>query len=429
MNDIYFLNDVQYAFLIGRQKQERLCGVSCHIIIGYKSENIDEEKLKKTWCNLSERHAVLCSRIMPDGTVYFSSDHDPKKFFYSVNTDDEQQVESYINGLKNRLMDIEHGEIAALHLIKIKNGGRIIFETDCVAFDVTSMQIFIRDMAAMYCGKESILPELPAYFSPYGEISHPSVPRTVKKSDKAYWTEKVSSFGCTPFECTGDCPVPTVYESHTGIIDRTKCGYIDVFAKRVGCRTEDILLALFARAVSEVTGKAHFMLNIPILDRSTADSSLFDTAADYTSIIMFDTQVDLSRNFSAYAKKVSEDLSEALKHISFSGIKVQQLYSKLRGTDALSGNVTFSSHIHININDEIIKCAFGEQYLIYTETPNVVMDSEFFRSGDHISINLSTPQGYLPEGTEERLISAVIDGIKKLSVADMHWNNIKGELQ
>lgn len=412
MNDIYFLNDVQYAFLIGRQKKESLCGVSCHIIIGYKSKSIDEDKLKKAWCMLFERHAVLHTRIMQDGSVYFSESNTPERFFHSVIAEDEHQADIYINNLKNRLMDIENGEYAALHLIKTKDSVITVIEADCVAFDVTSVQIFIRDMAAVYCEKESILPKLPENFLPYGNISHPPVLRSTKKSDRAYWSEKVKTFGALPFEDMVKAPsssLPTVYKSHIGIIDNERCKRIDRIAKNTGCKTEEILLALFSQAISEVTKKSHFVLNIPILNRSLTASELFDTAADYTSIIMFDTNTSSSQTFNEYAKNVSKAYNEAASHASFSGIKVQQLCSEINKINAVSGNVTFSSHIHININTDLIQKAFGEQYIIYTETPNVIMDSEFFKSGDKIIMNLSTPCGYLPPKTEEQIISAVIN--------------------
>ena len=402
MKGPFFLNDVQYAFLIGRQKQEKLCGVSCHIIAAFRSSGIDEEKLRDVWHKLAHRHEVLSSRIMSDGTVFFSDAHDPDRFFTVASGDSE----SYINSLKNRLMDIEDGGAAELHLIKEAEGCTVVFECDCAAFDITSLQIFIRDMAAMYNGNEAELPVVPEGFFPYGEESHPAVPRAVKKADKSYWTERAGSFGTAPFEGIADTcrtDIPAKYSSHSSVIGADSTAFIHETAERLGVTEENVLLALFSKAAAKVCGREHFTLNIPVLDRSGAPAGLAETAADYTSIIMFDTDVGPSADTDGFIRKTASEYAEALEHRAFSGIKVQQLC----GGDA-SGNVTFSSHIHIDLGTDQIRQAFGELSYIYTETPNVVMDSEFFRCGDKMLLNLSTPDGVLPEGTEERLISELL---------------------
>ena len=65
--DLYFLNDVQYAFLIGRQSNAELCQVSCHVLIQYHAKSIDVERLRAAWQALAARHIVLQTRIFSDG--------------------------------------------------------------------------------------------------------------------------------------------------------------------------------------------------------------------------------------------------------------------------------------------------------------------------------------------------------------------------
>ena len=57
--DLYFLNDVQYAFLIGRQSNAELCQVSCHVLIQYHAKSIDVERFRAAWQALAARHIVL----------------------------------------------------------------------------------------------------------------------------------------------------------------------------------------------------------------------------------------------------------------------------------------------------------------------------------------------------------------------------------
>ena len=417
MNDIFFLNDAQYAFLIGRQSDAPLCKVSCHIIIGYEAVSTDEDKLRKAWSALAERHIVLRSRINPDGSVYLSDKHEPQEYFYTYNAVSEQDSESYISRLNNKLMDIENGECFALHLIRSAEKTKIIFEADCAAFDITSMQIFIHDLAALYTGDTSILSEIPKDFHPYGITARPEIPRSLKRADKAYWEEKISGFGLPPFEgmaSIDDIKAPTAYKNHLGTLETDIVCKLEKLSGSLDVPMKDILLTLFCSASAKITEKDNFLLNIPLLDRSTESLELRKTAADYTSIIMFDAKESASDDLMQLCKKYSCEMAEAINHRHFSGIKVQQMYSEKTGRNVISGNVTFSSHIHIDICSKVIKKAFGNISLIYTETPNVIMDSEFFRCGDEIIINLSTPDGCLPKCTEEKMLSEIISAAEEL---------------
>lgn len=417
MNDIYFLGDAQYAFLIGRQSSAPLCGVSCHIIIDYATDDIDEEKLRKAWSVLAERHIVLRSRIKSDGSVYLCKEHDPQDFFYTCKVGSEHEAEACVSRLHNRLMDLENGECFALHFIRLANSVKLIFEADCAAFDITSMQIFIRDLAALYNGAESLLPEIPMGFHPYSQAFHPDVPRSLKRADKAYWEERISGFGLPPFEgiaITHDTKTPTVYGNHNGRLEAEKVRRLEKISDVSEIPLKDILLTLFCHATARITENEHFLLNIPLLDRSTESAELRDTAADYTSIIMFDAEDCASESLILLCKRYSHDMSEAVSHRHFSGIKVQQIYSEQGGKNVINGNVTFSSHIHVNLCDDTIKRAFGSLSAIYTETPNVVMDSEFFMCGNDIIINLSTPKGSLPDGIENAILSEIVSAADEL---------------
>lgn len=279
------------------------------------------------------------------------------------------------------------------------------------------MQIFIRDLAALYNGAESILPEIPMGFHPYSQAFHPDVPRSLKRADKAYWEERISGFGLPPFEgiaITHDTKTPTVYGNHNGRLEAEKVSRLEKISDVSEIPLKDILLTLFCHATARITENEHFLLNIPLLDRSTESAELRDTAADYTSIIMFDAEDCASESLILLCKRYSHDMSEAVSHRHFSGIKVQQIYSEQGGKNVINGNVTFSSHIHVNLCDDTIKRAFGSLSAIYTETPNVVMDSEFFMCGNDIIINLSTPKGSLPDGIENAILSEIVSAADEL---------------
>ena len=155
--DLYFLNDVQYAFLIGRQSNAELCQVSCHVLIQYHAKSIDVERFRAAWQALAARHIVLQTRIFSDGAVSFAEHHTADSFFlyqdFTGESDPEACGKAYLAQLESRLMDLEHGELAVLHLLHVDaSHDQLILEADCAAFDITSAQIFLQDVARLYAG-------------------------------------------------------------------------------------------------------------------------------------------------------------------------------------------------------------------------------------------------------------------------------------
>lgn len=96
--DLYFLNDVQYAFLIGRQSNAELCQVSCHVLIQYHAKSIDVERFRAAWQALAARHIVLQTRIFSDGAVSFAEHHTADSFF-CIRTLPENQIRKHVEKL------------------------------------------------------------------------------------------------------------------------------------------------------------------------------------------------------------------------------------------------------------------------------------------------------------------------------------------
>ena len=56
------------------------------------------------------------------------------------------------------------------------------------------------------------------------------------------------------------------------------------------------------------------------------------------------------------------------------------------------------------MNDSVIQNSIGILQSLVTQTPRVIMDSEFFLSDGNLLISLVTPDNVFPEGMENRLL-------------------------
>lgn len=393
-NKTYFLSDIQYAFLVGRQSEGALCGVSCHIMAEYECGSA--HGVKEAAEKLVRRHKVLTSRITFDGEVIFNcaDKNILRSLDLSALTDEEaeQSLSEYRKKLSGRLMDIENGEIFLIHRIKMPDCVHLIFEGDCTAFDINSFQILVRDIGKLIVGET--LTAIPEGFEPYENGLLPEYSSDQKKRSREYWREKADGMAEPPFSSgiTGK----STYTAHTETVPPEGAQRVRSFAERMDCHEDIVLLAAFSMATAQVTGMEHFLLNIPILDRYDLPPEAAGTAADFTRLLMFDVRVG-EGDFKACFDRIFADYQEDMGHMAMPGMKVQRLLPKR------TGSVTFSSHIFEDMHIP----ALGRLISVTTETPDVLMDCEFFRVGEELLLSFVTPDGAFESGTERELLTAV----------------------
>lgn len=396
----YFLNDMQYAFLMGRNANAPLCGCSCHIIAEYQALKADIALIRQAWRNLEKRHIILHSVISEAGQVTFSESGKFAEYLKICDIsnlseeDAEKQYQQETEKIKSRNMNIHSGEVFALHVFFMPNQCRFCFEGDCIAFDVTSFQILIHDFACLYAGVS--LPKLPEDFHPY-EL--PAVSAEQKKSDRLYWQGKAPEYGEFPAEKYA-VPVYPHFTAHTKLLSAELFQKLVSIAEQNQTNIEILLLTLFSEAFSKIFETTHFVLNIPVLSRKHLPEKYIHTVGEYTVLLMTDIKIDSALSFKEQLSKITEIYQNDCSHTGISGIKIQKILKKQN--HYCDYHITFSSHIGIDMNDSVIQKSIGSLQSITTQTPRVMMDSEFFLSDGNLLLSLVTPDGIMKK--EEALL-------------------------
>ena len=93
-----------------------------------------------------------------------------------------------------------------------------------------------------------------------------------------------------------------------------------------------------------------------------------------------------------------------LSHRSVSGIKVQNFIKKSGNPGFCDYHITFSSHIAEDMESAEIRNGIGSFCSMMTQTPKVLMDSEFLTVNGELLISVVTPDNVLEHGKEERLL-------------------------
>ena len=401
----YLLSDVQYAFFIGRKD-----GVSCHVYLEITGKDLSVPQLIEAWKQLANRHMALRCQISDMGTVSISENIDVTKWIQILNLEDsDKELEKIRQERQSRLMNIANGELAGMVICKLpKNKYRILLDFDCVGYDITSFQILLRDFFRFYAKKP--LNEIDESFNPYQDKKKLEVTKNQILEDKIYWEDKVSKMPAAPkFQTSHSLEdlEEIAYQFYGMYVEEKEFRALKEYALKKDCSIEEVLLAIFSKAVHEMTKQNRYLLNLPILSRSLYDETMQNIVGDFTELMIFEVDCENWEDFDKVLQKVKTDYRKDRMHRSFSGIKVQKLLSK-------TVPITFSPHLAIDLSDDDFVKNLGNITYLTTQTPKVTMDSQFYQIQGRLYMMLVTVKDLFEPGLEESLLKEMTKIIQNL---------------
>ena len=398
----YLLSDIQYAFFIGRKD-----GVSCHVYLEITGKDLSIYQLIEAWKQLANRHMALRCQINDMGTVSILENLDVTKWIKILDLkDSDKELEKLRQERQSRLMDIANGELAGMVICKLpKDEYRILLDFDCVGYDITSFQILLRDFARLYAKKP--VNKIYESFNPYKDKQKLEVTKNQILEDKNYWEDKALKMSDAPKFQTSHLLEETSYKSYGMYVEEKEYKALKEYALKKDCSIEEVLLAIFSRAIHEVTRQNRYLLNLPILSRSLYDDTMQNVVGDFTELMIFEVDCENWEDFDKVLQKIKNDYRKDRAHRNFSGIKVQKLLSK-------TIPITFSPHLGIDLSDEDFVKNLGSITYLTTQTPKVTMDSQFYQIQGKLYMMLVTVENLFEQGLEERLLKEMAKIIQSL---------------
>lgn len=389
---MYPLTDVQYSFLYGRSKKDSFFGESCHIHIEIKEENYNADKGKMAWCQTVSRHESLNYKIMEMGVAVYDDTHKTLGSIYHYNSNAGIIEDKFRENLFNKNLDIEEGELATLNVLLYEAYAILFFDFDCIGYDVTSVQIFLRDYFQVYDSESlSVLPEK---YNPY------LVPFSKEKNviDEEYWNNKLVYMNAPvqlPVVDDFHPYFPTKYRSIRCFLEEYEVKKISEYALKKEYTTEEIMLGIYIISLADNCNQTKCAINIPYLTRDKSLEEYKECMGEFTRIFIYYSTHDQKKSFEERIEKIISDYRNDKRHLSYSGLKVQK---KIR---AEISDIIFSSHLEMQLIQEKEGRVLNN---IISRTAGVLLDGEFFRVGNRILWNFVVPDKYFPDGTIEKIL-------------------------
>lgn len=424
-NKICAMTDVQYAYWIGRQK-ENVLSTSCHAYFEFDGKNIDCEKIKNAWNKLQMQHAMLRCKFTKEGKQIIEEHmtNDEVQIYDLRNSESKKSIEKLQNirkKLSNRDLDIWNGKVAGLTITLLpENKHRVHFDIDLLVSDVQSISVLLRDLARFYDGENLEKDVQDWNFGNYLKIQEKQ--NCDKKAlDKQYWLNKLPDMSGAP-----QLPLAKKEEDIESVLfhrrelklDKKQWDTLKMLAAKQKVTPAIVLMTAYAMVIERWSENKKFLLNVPLFNRDTKNAIIEDVVADFTTLVLLDVDFTKIKSFQEHLNEVKDKLYEAVEHAAFSAVEVQRELRKLRGEHAASAPIVFACNVGSKLLTDEFEKKLGVMTYMVSQTPQVWIDFQSYEQEDGVLLTWDVVEELFPEGMIAEMFAAFGELLRALTKTD-----------
>ncbi|OUB18528.1 hypothetical protein BK708_21080 [Bacillus thuringiensis serovar yunnanensis] len=415
------LTDVQSAYLLGRDDQFELGGVSTH---GYYEieTTLDITKFNDSLQKVIERHPMLRAIILPTG---------------------EQQILTDVPKYKIEIENIQHLDAVEQELIIKEERERMshfIFKSDtwplfeykafkisgnrhilCISFDAIiadgiSMQIVGSEIMEFYKNPNIRLPQVEISFRDY-MLSYQKQKNTDEyMNDREYWLQKLKDFPPAPSLPLLQNPKLLTKPRFNRLqfnLNKKEWHSLKSIAKSMNITPSVLLCTTYAKVLSIWSNVERFALNLTVFNRLPVHPMIEHVVGDFTSLLLMDIELQGEETFSESAQRIQRSLIQALDHKNYDGVEFIREYSKLHelGTE-VAMPIVFTSML--TENNKFSWENFGEVKISSFQTSQVYLDYQVMEIKGDLQITWDYVEDLFDEHVIGSMFSQYIDMLHHL---------------
>lgn len=425
------LTDVQYAYWIGRGREQQLGGVGCHGYVEIEAGAVDAPRLEASWNAVLRAHPMLRACYTRDGQQrVLPEPPDATVVVHDLTDLDEQGQQAALlemrDTLSHRLLDIENGQVCCLQVSRLSQDRAIVhFDIDLLVCDVRSFQIILRDLAHHYLTGQPPRVDPSWSFATYlKEKARRDAAN--REQDEEYWRSRLPELPGGPqlpvrqgSELTTTIPRFT-RRSHT--FNQKSWQDLRALCEDHGTTPAMVLLTAYARTIAGWSEDKRFLISIPLFNRDS-DPAIEDVVADFTTLTL--TQVDQSchRRFVDDLGAIQDSFYEDVSHSAYSAVKVLRDLRSQRGEQVLAP-VVFSCNLGSPLVDEEFVEAFGEIGYMISQTPQVWIDLQVFNTIDGFTLIWDAVEQIFPTGLLDEMFDCLVREIERVISAGLDHGDV-----
>lgn len=424
--DSFELTDVQQAYWVGREDDQPLGGVSCHAYLEFDGEDINPNKLEKSWNTIQNYHPMLRAKFLGNGRqIIMNKPYSENIDVYNLTSYSEKDIEIELNKIREKIshrkLDVKNGQVAGLGIsILPNNKSRVHIDIDLLVADVMSMSILIEDLAKAYNG-EAFIDKENITFKDYIFSKNESIKSS---EDKAFWSEKIKTFEeeiRLPFTKKPELIHNPKFKRRSRVIEKDIWEKIKDKAAFYKQTPSMVLLTCFLLVLERWCKQDQILINIPLFNRNYDENYTKNMVADFTNLLLLEFNRKDSNTFLQSIETIKKTFIENVNHSGYSGVLVQRDMFKLKGESYLAAPVVFACNIDTPLETKDSQKAFGKLNYMISQTPQVWLDFQSYINDEGLILAWDCVEEIFPKNLMNDMFNSLIDLIYLLE-KENNWD-------
>ncbi|MGL5440735.1 MAG: amino acid adenylation domain-containing protein [Filifactoraceae bacterium] len=422
------LTDIQYAYFVGRESDQVLGGVGCHVYLEIDGQEIATDKLTAAWNCLQMENPMLRAKFNRNGTQQIMEEpysKEVKVFDYTSLSKEYADVKllEMRKETSHRKFNIEVGEVANLSIALLKNKKhRIFLDIDILVADIMSIGIIISRLAELYYGEDEVSIDNNYTFRNY--LEERKADAEIYEKDKKFWKKKVESkfpleAPNLPLNKKPEMIEKVVFSRRKKIISKENWAKIKANAYKNKVTPSMVLLSAYSMIIERWTNQEKFVINVPLFNRDVNNSNVKRMVADFTNLLLVECERK-NENFLDRVKTISNTFLENVSHSSYSGVQVQRDVYREIGKTINIAPVVFACNIDYPLETEETRKLFGKINYMVSQTPQVWLDFQTYLVDDEIVLCWDVVDELYPYGMIDDMFNSLYTLLQSLSESE-NW--------
>lgn len=388
------LTDIQVAYVIGRDEEFEMGGISTHVYQEIEAK-LDIQRLEDSLNKLIRRHPMLRAvivgnqqQILPEIPVYKIVVED------LTNLDPVQQQERILqerDRMSHFVFNPEEWPLFEVKSFKLSAEIQYI----CLGFDLligdaVSIKLIGEELIAYYQNPELEMPDLEFTFRDYILALEELKKSEIYQIDRGYWLNKLDTFPAAPalpYKCDPSTITKPHFNRQRKVFTKDEWARLKEIARGKNLTPSAVLATAYAEVLAFWSNQSKLAFNLTIFNRFPFHTDVNQIIGDFTSVVLLGIDLKSDQTFWDQASEIQKTLIEGLEHRHYDGVEFIREIGK-RNNSGTQANMPFifTSMLWGTETDQEAP-SFGEVKMNISQTSQVFIDNQVGEENGQLVIN------------------------------------------
>lgn len=417
------LTDIQFSYLMGQDTSYRYGGTNCKIYSEFEFDELDPDKVQKSWENVINSNDMLHALIDESRVQRILKDYViPAIDCKDIRNLSKVQQDEYLRAKREELTVKKYAPGVwpqyTLEMTQTDDKYVLHFSLDMLVADFVSVNLIFDEFEEFYYEDKTVdLKEDRLTFRDV-VIFNNNMKNTAEKKlkyeeDKKFWMNKMDSLPAAPaFPVIDRCNEGAVmFEQHLFYLDEAAYSKLCDTAMKEKITPSNLVLTAYAKTLKDISNNKEFCIDVTVADRPEIHPDVAGIVGDFTVAVILEIDDKKYNSYVDMAGAIQKRLWENMSHRSFTGAEVLREISKNTNADQVVSAVFTSTLGAMDTQKE----RKGKLVYSISQTPQVLIDCQILDDKGRLRVNWDVRKGVFPEGYIENAFAAFRNNILMLS--------------